>query len=274
MTILVTGARGHVARSLIRQLLAAGRQVRAASKDPAATHLPAGVDVVDAGSAALALAGVDRMFLYADRQGLDAFLAKAREAGVRHVVLLSAALADPAATDAIARMHGVAEESVTASGLSWTVLRPGAFATNTLGWAPEIIAEGKVTSPFPDTHSAPIHEADIAEIALKALTEDGHENAVYKLTGPDSLTQRDQMNTIARVIGKPIEWRLQDLEAHRQTLSRWGSPEVVDSLVQNSIAAINTPETPSTTFTDLTGKPPRTFAQWTEDHKHAFTTTN
>ena len=63
------------------KFLAAGEQVRAASKDPAATHLPTGVDVVDAGMQALALDGVDRMFLYADPQGLAAFLAKAREAG-------------------------------------------------------------------------------------------------------------------------------------------------------------------------------------------------
>jgi uncharacterized protein YbjT (DUF2867 family) len=274
MTILVTGARGHVARSLIRQLLAAGEQVRAASKDPAAAHLPTGVDVVAADSPALALDGVDRVFLYADPQGLDAFLAQAREAGVRHVVLLSAALADPTATDAIARLHGVAEESVAASGLPWTALRPGAFATNALQWATEIRADGRVTNPFPDTHSAPIHEADIAEIALKALTEDGHENAVYELTGPESLTQRDQMNTIAQTIAKPIEWYLQDLEAHRQALSRWGSPEVVESLLKHSIATTNTPVPTANTFAELTGKHPRSFAKWAEDHKEAFTDTN
>ena len=274
MTILVTGARGHVARSLIRQLLAAGEQVRAASKDPAATHLPAGVDVVAADSPALALDGIDRVFLYADPQGLDAFLAQARAAGVRHVVLLSAALADPAATDAIARLHGVAEESVTASGLPWTVLRPGAFATNVLQWAPEIRTEGKVTNPFPDTHSAPIHEADIAEIALKALTEDGHENAVYELTGPDSITQRDQMNTIAQKIARQLEWHLLDLETHRQTLTRWGSPEIVESLLKHSVAATNTPVTTTNTFAKLTGKSPRSFAQWAEDHKEAFIGTN
>ncbi|MFD1542095.1 SDR family oxidoreductase [Nonomuraea guangzhouensis] len=274
MTILVTGARGHVARSLIQQLLEAGEQVRAASKDPAAAHLPTAVDVVAADDPALALDGVDRVFLYADPQGLDAFLAQAREAGVRHVVLLSAALADPTATDAIARLHGVAEESVTASGLPWTALRPGAFATNTLQWAPEIRTEGRVTNPFPDTHSAPIHEADIAEIALNALIEDGHENAVYELTGPDSITQRDQLNTIARTIARPLEWHLQDLETHRQVLSRWGSPEIVESLLKHSVAATNIPVTTTNTFAKITGKHPRSFAQWAEDHKEAFTGTN
>lgn len=270
MTILVTGARGHVARNLIRQLLTAGEQVRAASKDPAAAQLPTGVDVVAADSPALALDGVDRVFLYADPQGLDAFLAQAREAGVRHVVLLSAALADPAATDAIARLHGMAEGSVTASGLPWTALRPGAFATNVLQWATEIRTEGRVSNPFPDTHSAPIHEADIAEIALKALTEDGHENAVYELTGPDSITQRDQMNTIARTIDRSLEWHPLDLETHRQALSRWGSPEVVESLINHSLATTNTPVPTTNTFADLTGKHPRSFAQWAEDHKEAF----
>jgi uncharacterized protein YbjT (DUF2867 family) len=123
MTILVTGARGNVARSLVQQLIGAGLPVRAAGRDPAAARLPGGVeavraDLADPAALGPALDGVARVFLYAERQGLGGFTERARTAGVEHIVLLSAAGADAASADPIARLHGEAEEAVARSGIA------------------------------------------------------------------------------------------------------------------------------------------------------------
>src|SRR5207249_4538557 len=119
-----------------------------------------------------------------------------RARGLAHVVLLSAAGADPASADAITRAHGEAEQAVLDSGIPWTFLRPGGFAANRLLWAGSIREAGVVRDPFPDSHAALIHEADIAAVAARALTTSGHAGAAYTLTGPESLTVRQQASLI------------------------------------------------------------------------------
>ncbi|MFG6201365.1 NAD(P)H-binding protein [Nonomuraea sp. JJY05] len=275
MTILVTGARGHVARSLVQQLLAAGQPTRAAGRNPGAVRLPAGVetvlcDLADPDTFDAALAGVTRVFLYAEPRGLDDFLTRAATAGVEHIVLLSAMLADPAATDAISRLHGDAEQAVARSGIAWTFLRPGAFATNTLQWAPSVRAEGVVRDPFPDSRSAPVHEADIAAVAARALTEPGHEGAAYPLTGPELVTRRRQAELIGEAIGRPIRFAVQDLDEYRAELCGWTTPQVADVVIRESAAAVDRPAPATDTVEKVIGRPARTYGEWARDHAGDF----
>src|SRR5262245_36603153 len=95
-TVLVTGARGHVAQATAEMLLDAGVRVRAASREPESVRLPAGVEVVRAdlsepASLGAALDGVQKVFLYASPQGIDGVLEAAKAAGVEQIVLLSSA---------------------------------------------------------------------------------------------------------------------------------------------------------------------------------------
>lgn len=279
MTILVTGARGHVARSLVQRLLAAGRArvpaVRAAGRNPGAARLPAGVetvlcDLAEPDTFDAALSGVTRVFLYAERRGLDDFVTRAASAGVEHIVLLSALLADPASTDAIGRMHGDAEQAVARSGIAWTFLRPGAFATNTLQWAPSVRAEGVVRDPFPDSRSAPVHEADIAAVAALALTEPGHEGATYPLTGPELVSRRRQAELIGEAVGRPVRFAVQDLDEYRAELSAWTTPQVADVVIKESAAAVDRPMPPTDTVEKVTGRPARTYGEWARDHASDF----
>ncbi|MEV4357261.1 NAD(P)H-binding protein [Nonomuraea sp. NPDC049625] len=275
MTILVTGARGHVARGLVQRLFAAGQPVRAAGRNPGAARLPAGVetvlcDLADPDTFDAALAGVTKVFLYAERRGLDDFVTRAATAGVEHIVLLSALLADPASTDAIGRMHGDAEQAVARSGIAWTFLRPGAFATNTLQWAPSVRAEGVVRDPFPDSRSAPVHEADIAAVAALALTEPGHEGATYPLTGPELVSRSRQAELIGEAIGRPVRFLVQDLEEYRAELSAWTTPQVADVVIKESAAAVDRPLPPTDTVEKVTGRPARTYGEWARDHAEDF----
>jgi uncharacterized protein YbjT (DUF2867 family) len=275
MTILVTGARGHVSRSLVQQLLAAGQKVRAAGRAPDEARLPAEVDVVGADLArphtlGPALAGVTKVFLYVEPSGLDGLLDQARAAGVVHIVLLSARGADPASDDAITRVHGEAEQTVTRAGIPWTFLRPSGFATNRLWWADAIRAHGTVRDPFPDSHSALIHEADIAAVAVRALTEPGHHGTHYTLTGPDSLTVRRQAELIGEAINRPLRVERQDLDEYRRTLSRWPA-EIVAARIRRLAALVDHPDPTTDTVREVTGRPPRTFAEWAADHAADFT---
>ncbi|MFD0689316.1 NAD(P)H-binding protein [Actinomadura fibrosa] len=279
MTILITGARGTIARSLIRQLVAAGHEVRAATRSPAPlaglAHLPSGVDVTRVDFSAPAtfasvLDGVRAVFLYAERDGLGEFLRHARTAGVEHAVLLSAASADASSADPLASMHGKAEEEVAASDLAWTFLRPGGFATNTLQWAGTIRSHGTVRDPFPDARSAPVHEADIASVALHALTGPGHRGAVHLLTGPEVLTRRRQAELIGEVVGRTVAFEIQDLDEHRRDLARWGPPEIAEALVRNAAEAVHAPVPVSPAVEQITGHPARTFATWATDHAADF----
>ncbi|MEV7043461.1 NAD(P)H-binding protein [Amycolatopsis sp. NPDC051061] len=282
MTILVTGARGNVARALVGQLLEAGHEVRAAGRDPGHARLPAAVEVVAADLARPegwdpALAGVTAAFLYAGTAGLDGFLSRA--GGLAHVVLLSAAGADPASGDAITRAHGEAEQAVRASGIPCTFLRPGGFAANRLAWAPPIRADGVVRDPFPDSHAALVHEADIAAVAARALTSSGHTGVEYTLTGPESLTVRQQASLIGVAAGRRVRVEVQDLDDHRRELTaafevrglgRVGSAEVIEARIRRLAALVDRPQPTTETVLEVTGRPARGFAAWAADHAAEF----
>jgi uncharacterized protein YbjT (DUF2867 family) len=212
MVAVVFGARGNVGRHVADGLIAAGEQVRATSRNPAATGLPPEVHVVAADldrpeTLPAALDGAEKVFIYAKPDGAEDFVAAARSAGVQHVVLLSSAavVADGAERNPIARQHRAVELAIEGSGLDWTFIRPGMFATNTLWWwVSSIRNEGVVRAPYPEAQTAPIHEKDMAAIAVTALTEPGHEQHAYTVYGSESLTLRRQVDHIADAIGKKV----------------------------------------------------------------------
>ncbi|MFG3340021.1 NAD(P)H-binding protein [Glycomyces sp. NPDC048151] len=264
MTVLVTGARGAIARNVIAQLLDAGAPVRAASRVPGATDLPAGVtparvDFTVPETLAPALEGVEKVFLYAAHEGIEAFTAAAQEAGVKHVVLLSsAAAADP--SNPIGHMHYQVEQALEASGIPWTFVRPAMFATNSLWWAESIRKEGLVRLPYPDAPVNPIHERDIAEVAFTALTEDGHQGSTHVVDGPGHLTQRRQIELIGEAIGREIEV----VELSHEAAAKFMYPAVLDMLAEGST------EVWGPTAEAVTGRPARTYAQWAVDHADDF----
>jgi uncharacterized protein YbjT (DUF2867 family) len=275
--ILITGARGHVAQAVVAQLLAAGVPVRAVSRDPESASLPAQVEVARANLAEpetlrAALDGVGRVFLYAEPQGIEGVLEAARAAGVEQIVLLSssAVVARHPEASPIAQRHLVVEQAIVASGLPWTFVRPGAFATNALQWAPSIKAAGLVRAPYPEAQMAPIHEQDIAAVAVAALVSDGHAGQAYVLTGPESLTQRRQVELISEAIGRPIRFEALTTEQAREQFGRFMPPPIVETFLGYLAAADGKPAPVLNTVQDVTGRPGRTFAEWATDHAADF----
>ncbi|MCK9896719.1 NAD(P)H-binding protein [Frankia sp. AgB32] len=281
MTVLVTGGRGAVARAVVDDLLAEGVPVRVASREPARVDVPAGVEVVGADlarpeSVQGALDGVGAVFLYASPEGVEGVLAAAAAAKVDRIVLLSSLSTEQeGASNEIARRHAVVEEAIAASGLAWTFVRPGAFATNALAWAPTIRAGEVVRETYPESHAAPIHERDIAAVSVLALLQPGHEGARYALTGPESLTRRAQLDLIGQTVGRPV--RLAEIppdEARAEMLARFGGPAaagVVDALLGYQRDQVGVPAQVTDTVRAVTGRPARTFATWVADHAADFT---
>ncbi|WP_324783371.1 NAD(P)H-binding protein [Streptomyces sp. H51] len=282
MTILVTGATGNVGRRVVELLLAAGAPVRATSRNPKTAELAADVDVRagdldDPGSFGDALSGVQKLFLFPSPSGVAGFLDLAGASGVRHVVLLSSgAVSGPGeSVNPIGLMHLSVEQAVRHSGLAWTVLRPGSFASNTLQWAPAIRESGEVRIPYAESTVSPIHERDIAAVAVQALLSGGHEGATYDLTGPESMTQRRQAELIAAAIGRPVT--VVDLAgdaARAQLEEQYGAfavPGLVDSLLAMYAASVGTAAPVTDTVARITGRAPATFADWASEHRPAFT---
>lgn len=277
MTILVTGASGHVGHAVLEQLLAAGADVRASSRDPRAAHLPTGVPVVAADltrpeTLPAALDGVARVFLYAQPEGIDGFVQAARAAGVEQVVFLSSSsVVEPgAATDPIAQRHRAVEQALERSGLAWTFVRPGAFATNALSWARPIRAEGVVRLPYPRAESAPIHEADIAAVAVAALTGETLHDAAPVLTGPESLTRERQVTLIGAAIGRDVRCVELTPAQAREGMAASMPPPFVDGLLRMWAATDGVPATISDAVAQITGHPGRSFAVWAHDHAADF----
>ncbi|MEV4566394.1 NAD(P)H-binding protein [Nonomuraea sp. NPDC049419] len=268
---VITGATGNVGAEVVRLLAAAGEQITAVSRNPAPQ--PAGVrhvaaDLGDPGSLKAAFAGASTSFLLVAGQEPEAVLKTAQSAGIRRVVLLSS---QGAGTRPGLYAHPAAfEAAVRASGLEWTILRPGGFFTNTLAWAGSVREGRTAAAPFADTALPFIDPADIAEVAAMVLRQDGHAGRTYVLTGPEPISPRERAAALRRALGTEVRFieqsrdeahaemaRFMPLEAVEATLSVLGTPTAAEQQVSPDVATI-------------LGRAPRTFADWVARHAAAF----
>lgn len=272
----MTGASGQVGRCVAEQLREVNADIRLSGRNPAALGADAVyADLTDPATLPAALAGVSKVFLYTVPDGIDGFLTAAEQAGVEQIVVLSSQTVVEAIPQRrpIAEMHRVVEEAVAASGIPYTFLRPENFASNILMWGwPEMIrADGVLHFPYPESHSDAIHESDIAAVAVKALTEPGHEGRSYFLTGPESITQREQLEIIGEAIGKPVRYdELTDAQA-RAALAPIVPEWVMDAVVGYWAHTDGVPAPITDEVQRITGAAPRSFKQWATDHAADFT---
>lgn len=145
------------------------------------------------------------------------------------------------------------------------------FASNARFWWADLIRDGEVVRwPYGAAETAPIDERDIAAVAARALYEDAHAGGDYVLTGPESLSQAEQVSIIGQGIGRPIQFQeLSPEEFRRETAGHWPGP-IVDMLLAARGATIGRPAFVTSTVADVVGSPARTFRQWVGDHADAF----
>ncbi|TDE34623.1 NAD-dependent epimerase/dehydratase family protein [Nonomuraea mesophila] len=273
--ILVTGATGNVGRHVVTRLAEAGLEVRALARNPERAHLPVETvrgDLTVPESLEPALDGVESVFLLwpttsAD-SATDTITAIAKHA--RRVVYLSADTADASDDEQPSYFHHQVERLIRHSGAGWTFLRPGGFAANTLMWADQI-RQGVVRWPFGQAARSLIHEKDIAAVAVHALTSAGHNGATYALTGPEQLTQAEQVRVIGEVLGREVRWEELPVEkAREQLMAAWADPSFVDLALQGWETFVSRPERVTDTVERLLGRPALTFRRWAEDRAADF----
>jgi len=280
--VLVTGATGRVGRAVVDLLLEAGVPVRALThrSDPASS-LPAGVEVVtgdltvpeslDAG-----LRGAGAVFLvWTAPPATVAAVVERLAAQAPRVVFLSSPHQTPhpffQQPNPMAVMHADIERLIAAAGIESTVLRPGMFASNALSWwAPTIRAGGAVRWPYGGAETAPVDDRDVAAVAARTLHEDGHAGGDYVLTGPESLSQAEQVGIIGDVLGREIAFEELSPEQFRsETEGSWPRP-VVDMLLDAWGATMGRPAYVTATVSEILGSPARTFRRWVADNAAAF----
>jgi uncharacterized protein YbjT (DUF2867 family) len=259
MSVLVMGATGHVGAEIVAMLRAAGRPVRALSRQP--RRWPDGVegvvaDPMDAdGLTGLAdgLTGAFVMSGYAGEAGLLSELAEDA-----HVVLLSASSAELGAngnSNALAAMHLGSERAVLGTGLQHTFLRPCSFQSNASRWADQLAAGDVVRAPFGDVPVAAIDPSDIAAVAVLALTTDGHAGATYRLSGPEALTPPEQVAVLGEVLNRQLVFESLADDPAVADIFR-GHPDL-ESDVQSTVP-------------DLLGRPAGTFRDWIARNRQVF----
>jgi uncharacterized protein YbjT (DUF2867 family) len=273
---LITGANGVVGRQVTNLLLREGTAVTVVTR---ATQPPHGAQVVNGDLfrpqwIEATLEGVEAILVSprATGPGLDELLKLAVKQGVRRAVLLSATTVEyPAGEARFAAQFKAAEDLITSSGLEWTVLRLADFAANTLAWAPQIKAGDVVRGAYGQAATSPIHENDIAAVAVQALRGGVHKGSVYTLTGPRSLDQFEKVRLIGAAIGRTLSFQELAPEQVRQGMLAQGLPEEIPARLLGSLADYaNNPGPTTNTVEELLGRPALTFADWARDHAAAF----
>ncbi|WP_229670352.1 SDR family oxidoreductase [Microlunatus endophyticus] len=270
------GARGSIGRHVLDELIARGEPVRASARKPEAGQFPENVDVfaadlTDPASLTAAFEGVGHVFLYANHDGVAGVIEAAKRAGVEKIVLMSSGsiIHPTSAGNAITEEHREIEDAfAAATDLTVVPIRPLVLATNTLGWAWPIKAAGTVPLYKPDAVTAPIHEKDIAAVAVAALL--GDENVSGMLTGPDRISQRDQVAAIGAAIGRDLAVVEQTREEASTNLSKFMPESEVEAVLQflDDADAGNSPAT--NTVRDVLGRVPLGFDVWAVDHARDF----
>ncbi len=236
MTILVTGATGHVGRHVVQQLVQRGARVRALARTPATAHLPDGVEVVqgdplDVDALRQAFRGVSTLFLL-NAVVADEFtqalitLNVAREAGVKRVVYLSVIHSDRYVNvPHFAGKFGV-ERMLEQMGFEATILRPAYFMDNDLSIKDVVLGHGVYPMPIGSRGLAMIDARDIGEIAaIELLARDrapeGRALTRINLVGPDTLTGDDVARLWSDALGRPIAYGGDDTAGFEQNLRQF-----------------------------------------------------
>ncbi|MFD5463937.1 SDR family oxidoreductase [Kitasatospora sp. NPDC127059] len=281
------GATGTTGTALLHSLRALDVPVRALTRTP---HRPlpgttgphdrlVEVRYADAGdpdSLRAAFAGADQLFLAMANSPAQVELETrvidiAAHSGIGHVVKLSAPAAEPTSPVAISRGHHAVEEHLRASGLTGTVLRPYAFMQNLLRLAPTV-AQGLVLGAMRDARCNYVDGRDIGDVAAAVLTRSHLAGGTYALTGPEAVSHPDLAARLTELTGRRIRYVDLAPDELRDTLVRQaGMPAwLADHVVEIQQLAIARTEFPTSTVTDVLGRPPRTLDAFLDEHRAHF----
>ncbi|NAZ81719.1 NAD(P)H-binding protein [Kineococcus sp. R8] len=291
-TTLVTGATGTIGRTLTRSLVEAGVPFRVMCRRPEQVDefTANGIeavrgDLTDPAGVRAALSGCEQLFLLPPagpgmgEQAIGAIDA-AREAGVHHVVKVSASDAAPGSPVPWAADHARADAHLRASGLAWTVLSPACFMSNLLPVAP-LVRRGVLPGTSGRGATPWIDDRDVAAAAARVLRDPetrggtGRDGREYRLTGTPPLSFPDVAAALTAELGHRVRYvhlpgpvLLLGLRAAGS--SSWAARGLVAQFAAVVRHGLDGVRTTSGDLGDLLGRAPTDLAAYVRDHRHAF----
>jgi uncharacterized protein YbjT (DUF2867 family) len=179
-----------------------------------------------------ALRGVDRAIFITSSINLNQvelvsnFIEAAKRADTKHLVKYSGIGADPDSPSLILRGHWQIEKQLENSGIPFTILRPNLFMQNVSEGMPAVILQGdKFYRPVKDGKVSLVDIRDVAMVAVKVLTENGHEGKTYTITGPEALSYYECAEKLSAVLGKPITYVPLSPEGFQRAIVENGMPQ-------------------------------------------------
>jgi uncharacterized protein YbjT (DUF2867 family) len=276
--ILVTGASGTVGTEVVKALAAQGARFRAGYhskpdrlRGTGAEAVPLDYDRPE--TLGPALAGVDTVFLLSRTVAPEvAVVRAAKAAGVRRIVKLSVWGAAEEAF-AFAKWHRPVEKEIEATGLQWTFVRPNGFMQNIpnfFAWT--IKSQGAFYTACGDARISHVDVRDVAAVAARALTEDGHAGKAYELSGPRALTYGEIAEVLSKVLGRKINHvSVSDADLKKGAVAAGISEDYADALTdlnrayREGKAGRVTPDVKT-----VTGRDPIAFEAFAQDYQAAL----
>jgi uncharacterized protein YbjT (DUF2867 family) len=168
--------------------------------------------------------------------------------------------------------HAYIEQLLEQTTVDWTFLRTTGFHCNALGFASQIRGGGDVVRfPHGAATRTSVHEGDVAAVGVTALTEDGHARQKYLVSGPEEISQRDQVRIIGELLGREVRWEDIEQEAAKRAMVDSGWPPAYAQGALDYFAMLTKePEVGSDVVREVTGRPARSFRSWAVDHLAAF----
>lgn len=268
-TIVMTAPTGTIGARLRPLLLARGHTVATLS----ARH----GEVPPRDLLAETLSGADAVFLACgnvpgqvdyEKSLIDA----AARAGVGRLVKLSARGASLGSPVAYWHWHAQIEQHLEDSGLPATILQPGFLMTNLLAAADQVRATRMLFAPAGAAGIAMVDPDDVAEVAAALLASDEHVGGRQVLTGPEPLTYDDVAQALSAATGQHIGYADVPPEAARAGMLEAGLPEYAAEQVVHVFEALRHGSQATTTgrVQEITGRAPRTFADFAQRYADAF----
>ncbi len=283
-TILIAGATGTNGRELLNQLAHKQIPVRALVRDfekskALASELVELVqgDLAQPATLTSAMAGIEKAYIVTGiapdvPTWFSNFYQAAKAAGVKHIVKFSGLGAELDSPSEIIRQHAISDQELIDSGMAYTILRPNSFHQNMLWQAQSIKQQDQFYLPMADARQSTVDVRDLAEATVKVLTETGHENQVYDLTGPESLDFSDVAKILSQQLGRKIHYIDVPASAAKQSMLDASSPGWTANAVTElqTLFATGKYSKVEPDLAKLLGRAPRSFAQFAQDFASAF----
>jgi uncharacterized protein YbjT (DUF2867 family) len=280
--ILVTGPTGNVGSAVVKSLLDRGAKVRAADVTIERAQQMFGetaevvrFDFEDPATYQPAFEGADRMFLMRPpalanvKEQIAPAIEAAKQAGVKHIVFLSLVGVEK---NTVVPHHKI-EKLLESSGIPWTFLRASFFMQNlNTTHCKEIKERHEIAVPVGHSRTSFIDARDIGAVAAKVLTEPGHENRAYTLTGSEALSYDEVAQTFSSVIGEEVRYTnpsiLEFIRRQRKQGTPWNYTLVMTMLY--TMTRLGTANVITQDVEWLLGRKPISFQQYVKDYRQAW----